>query len=194
MVIHQKNEDKAYYVDSIGFKEIPFEQGEPYVPGWDKEKVQKIQHIAGISSPSESKAAVSTDKGYLTIQQVKSGSYEYSFYDKGFNFQSAGVISGKGMPLMEAINEVVSQGNQSISNEAVVYGDVVSRIEEKHKGTAEKLAEDLSAEKIADQLPPQSKRESILKSLREKQQKVNAEFGIGPGGRRLDKKKGEQML
>ena len=203
VVLHQDHEDKAYFVDSMGFKEIPFEQGEPYVPAWDKSQhPHQVQHMAGIASPNGSKAAVATDKGYFTITR-EGADYEYSFYDKDYNLKSTGSINEPGLTLTGAIHKVISEEGMSISNEAIVYGDVVSKIDAKHRG-AETISRGADAmthpagasERIADQLPPHSRRDSVLKSLREKQKRVNAEFGFGPGGQKLDKakKKGEQVL
>ena len=101
VILHQAHENKAYYVDSIGFKEIPFKEGEPYVPGWDK----------------------------------------------------------------------------SLKQEMVQLGE--NKAEPK---------------RIADDLPPRSRRDSVLQSLREKQQKVNAEFGLDQHGNMIDGKRGEQAL
>ena len=111
VVMHQDHQDKAYYVDSMGFKEIPFQQGEPYVPGWDKAQAQQ-----------------------------------------------------------EAAKLEAKQRDADVRS----------------KGAA-------ASEKIADQ-PGPGRRESVLKALREKQQKVNAEFGLDNKGHRIDQERGEQEL
>lgn len=189
VVLHQNHEDKAYYVDSMGFKEIPFEQGEPYVPGWDKDKQNKsMQYMAGISSPGGSKAAVATDKGYFTIQQ-DGKDYDYTFYDKNFKEYHSGSLVDSGMNLTEAIRHVMWHSGETIRNEAVVYGDIMKGIESRNEG-----AQDSRPERIADALPPVSKRDSVLRSLREKQQKVNAEFGFDSHGHKVDQKRNEQAL
>ena len=194
VVLHQNHEDKAYYVDSMGFKEISFEQGEPYVPGWDKDQQSKsVQYMAGIASPSGSKAAVATEKGYFTIQQ-DGKDYDYTFYDKDFNEYHSGSLVDSGMSLTEAIREVMWHSGETISNEAVVYGDIASKIDEKHKASAARAADADVSERIADQLPQQSRRDSVLRSLRDKQQKVNAEFGFDRHGHKIDQKRGEQAL
>ena len=198
VVMHQNHEDKAYYVDSIGFAEIPFDKGEPYVPGWDKDRQpQAVQHVAGIASPGGSKAAVATNEGYFTIQQ-ENGAYNYNFYDRDYALISKGTMPEQGMSLTEAMRKVISEEGMSIRNEAVVYGDVVSKIDEKNKGgRAERgagLAEDRAeSQKIADQMRP-GVRASILKSLREKQARVNAEFGFDQHGHSIDNKRREQAL
>ena len=194
VVLHQNHEDKAYYVDSMGFKEIPFEQGEAYVPGWDKDHQNKsVQYMAGIASPGGSKAAVATEKGYFTIQQ-DGKDYDYTFYDKDFNEYHSGSLVDSGMNLTEAIKEVMWHSGETISNEAVVYGDITSKIDEKHKASAARAVDADVTERIADQLPQQSRRESVLRSLRDKQQKVNAEFGFDRHGHKIDQKRGEQAL
>ena len=193
VVMHQNHEDKAYYVDSMGFKEIPFNQGEPYVPGWDKDQqVQQVQQVAGIASPNGSKAAVATTKGYFTIQQ-DGADYNYAFYDKSFNEYHSGALVDSGLNLTDAIKEVMRHSGETISNEAVVYGDVVSKIDAMHKASDARAAS-APSEKIADQLPQRSRRDSVLQSLREKQQKVNAEFGYDKHGHKLNQKRGEQTL
>lgn len=193
VVMHQNHEDKAYYVDSMGFKEIPFNQGEPYVPGWDKDQqAQQVQQMAGIASPNGSKAAVATTKGYFTIQQ-DGADYNYAFYDKSFNEYHSGALVDSGLNLTDAINEVMRHSGETISNEAVVYGDVVSKIDAMHKASDARAAS-APSEKIADQLPQRSRRDSVLQSLREKQKKVNAEFGYDKHGHKLNQKRGEQTL
>lgn len=193
VVLHQNHEDKAYYVDSMGFKEIPFEQGEPYVPGWDKGQQKSMQYMAGIASPGGSKAAVATDKGYFTIQQ-DGKDYDYTFYDKDFKEYHSGSLVDSGMSLTEAIKHVMWHSGETISNEAVVYGDIASKIDEKHKALESRSSETTASERIADQLPQQSRRESVLRSLRDKQQKVNAEFGFDRHGHKIDQKRSEQTL
>ena len=193
VVLHQNHEDKAYYVDSMGFKEIPFEQGEPYVPGWDKGQQKSMQYMAGIASPGGSKAAVATDKGYFTIQQ-DGKDYDYTFYDKDFKEYHSGSLVDSGMSLTEAIKHVMWHSGETISNEAVVYGDIASKIDEKHKALESRSSETAVSERIADQLPQQSRRESVLRSLRDKQQKINAEFGFDRHGHKIDQKRSEQIL
>ncbi|MBR0456939.1 MAG: hypothetical protein IJJ01_09750 [Firmicutes bacterium] len=194
VVLHQNHEDKAYYVDSMGFKEIPFAQGEPYVPGWDKDQQSKsVQYMAGIASPGGSKAAIATEKGYFTIQQ-DGKDYDYTFYDKDFKEYHSGSLVDSGMNLTEAIKHVLWHSGETISNEAVVYGDIASKIDEMHKSSEARSVDAAATERIADQLPQQGRRESILRSLRDKQQKVNAEFGIDRHGHKVDQKRGEQTL
>ena len=193
VVLHQNHEDKAYYVDSMGFKEIPFEQGEPYVPGWDKGQQKSMQYMAGIASPGGSKAAVATDRGYFTIQQ-DGKDYDYTFYDKDFKEYHSGSLVDSGMSLTEAIKHVMWHSGETISNEAVVYGDIASKIDEKHKSLESRSSETAASERIADQLPQQSRRESVLRSLRDKQQKINAEFGFDRHGHKIDQKRSEQIL
>ena len=98
------------------------------------------------------------------------------------------------MSLTEAIKEVVRHSGETISNEAVVYGDIASKIDEMHKASEARSVDPAATERIADQLPQQGRRESILRSLRDKQQKVNAEFGFDRHGHKLDQKRGEQTL
>ena len=188
VVLHQNHEDKAYYVDSMGFKEIPFEQGEPYVPGWDKGQTHQVERMTGISSPNGSKAAVATDKGYFTIKQ-DGNDYDYAFYDKNFKEYHSGSLVDSGMSLTEAIKHVMWHSGETMRNDAVVYGDIMKGIESHGKDTG-----DSKAERIADALPPVSRRESVLKSLREKQQKVNAEFGFDQHGHKIDKRRSDQAL
>ena len=98
------------------------------------------------------------------------------------------------MNLTEAIKHVLWHSGETISNEAVVYGDIASKIDEMHKASEVRSIDAPSAERIADQLPQQGRRESILRSLRDKQQKVNAEFGFDRHGHKIDQKRGEQTL
>lgn len=194
VVLHQNHEDKAYYVDSVGFQEIPFQQGEPYVPGWDKTLnpdpalgQDKMMQVAGIAAPTESKAAVATDKGYFTIQQ-DGADYDYAFYDKDFHEYHSGSLVDSGMNLTEAIKHVLWHSGETISNYAVVYGDIMKCVEARQKGI-----DSAKSERIADE-PGLSRRDSVLQSLREKQQKVNAEFGLDQHGHKVDKRRGEQAL
>ena len=196
VVMHQNHQDKAYYVDSMGFKEIPFEQDEPYVPGWDKDKKPDLSQnqgkglqIAGVETSSGSKAAVATSKGYFTIEKDGDGDYNYSFYDKNFKEYHSGSLVASEMNLTEAIKEVMTHSGETISNNAVVYGDIMKGIESRQKDPVRG-----ASEKIADQLPQPGRRESVLKSLREKQQQVNAEFGFDRHGHKMDQKRGEQAL
>lgn len=95
--------------------------------------------------------------------------------------ESCDALVDSGMNLTEAIRHVMWHSGETIRNEAVVYGDIMKGIESRNEG-----AQDSRSEKIAEALPPVSKRDSVLRSLREKQQKVNAEFGFDSHGHKID--------
>lgn len=204
IVLHQDHKDTAYYVDSFSFEQIPFEQGEAYVPGWDehaqtpdpsidRSEQKPVMTMAGINAPRGSKAAVATNEGYFTIKQ-EDGCYDFSFYDKDYKLLSTGVMSDQNMSLTEAMHKVITDEGLTISNNAVVYGDVVSKIDEVNQGGVGRFADSRASQRIADALPQAGRRESVLRSLREKQQRVNAEFGLDQHGNKLSRKRGEQAL
>lgn len=118
VMMHRDGKDQYYFVDSMGFKEIP--------DFLDKEVSKNLSaSLAGEASEhpmafeiDEQKYVM--DERYLSIQRTEGG-YDYSFYDKDYRLLDGGVLEdpldGTSVRSTEqAVNEILSEKNLSFED------------------------------------------------------------------------------
>lgn len=102
VVLNQDGEQKAYYVDSVGFQELnSFVREHPVSLEERSEAAELHQEMA-----------VAIEDRYVSIQ-VTDGGYDYTVYDQNFRLLDGGVLNNDSISIDSALKEVVAdlEGN-----------------------------------------------------------------------------------
>lgn len=100
VVIHSQGEDKAFYVDTFGFTEVP---------DFLLEKAQEQQ-------VDMDEAAYKLGDRYISIQRTDEG-FDYSIYDEEYHLLDGGVYDDPDMSIGEVLKEITNELKQPIYDE-----------------------------------------------------------------------------
>ena len=152
VVLHKEDEDKAFYVDTFGFTEVP---------EFLLEKVQEKQM-------DMDEAAYKLGDRYISIQRTDEG-FDYSIYDEAYHLLDGGVLEDPDITIGEVLKQITDelkqpvydaehdrythtelQGNirQKDMPEAVDYDDLMEKADE--RGQEEIRAVKSDQEVVAD--------------------------------------------
>jgi len=111
VVLNENGNVKAYFVDSISFRELPdFLQLEPEL---NREEV-----------------AYRIEDQYFAIQVATEG-YDYSFYDKEYKLMDGGILDNPDISMREAVQEVLEdEGLDQLERIPVDYDELLEKAEE----------------------------------------------------------------
>ncbi len=111
VVLNENGNVKAYFVDSISFRELPdFLQLEPEL---NREEV-----------------AYRIEDQYFAIQVATEG-YDYSFYDKEYKLIDGGILDNPDISMREAVQEVLEdEGLDQLERIPVDYDELLEKAEE----------------------------------------------------------------
>ena len=111
VVLNENGDAKAYFVDSISFRELPdFLHLEPEM---DKEEV-----------------AYQIGDQYFAIQVATEG-YDYSFYDKEYKLMDGGVLDDPDISMSQAIQDILEdEGLEELERIPVDYDELQEKVEE----------------------------------------------------------------
>ena len=135
VVLHKGDEDKAFYVDTFGFTEVP---------EFLLEKVQEKQM-------DMDEAAYKLGDRYISIQRTDEG-FDYSIYDEAYHLLDGGVLDNPDISIGEVLKQITDELKQPVYNaehdrythtelqgnirqkdvpEAVDYDDLMEKVDEK---------------------------------------------------------------
>ncbi len=135
VVLHKRDEDKAFYVDTFGFTEVP---------EFLLEKVQEKQM-------DMDEAAYKLGDRYISIQRTDEG-FDYSIYDEAYHLLDGGVLDNPDISIGEVLKQITDELKQPVYNaehdrythtelqgnirqkdvpEAVDYDDLMEKVDEK---------------------------------------------------------------
>lgn len=115
VVLHRDSKGTAYYVDDIGFSEVP-----PIV--WEKEYLENKQEIA-----------LQIGDGFLQVQ-VTDGGYDYTFYDSNYISLNGGVYDSPKLSLREAVIMILADENRILDECVEVgYENLMEHVEEANR-------------------------------------------------------------
>lgn len=152
VVLHKGDEDKAFYVDTFGFTEVP---------EFLLEKVQEKQM-------DMDEAAYKLGDRYISIQRTDEG-FDYSIYDEAYHLLDGGVLDNPDISIGEVLKQITDELKQPVYDaehdrythtelqgnirqkdvpEAVDYDDLMEKADE--KGQEEIRAVKSEQEIVAD--------------------------------------------
>lgn len=152
VVLHKGDEDKAFYVDTFGFTEVP---------EFLLEKVQEKQM-------DMDEAAYKLGDRYISIQRTDEG-FDYSIYDEAYHLLDGGVLDNPDISIGEVLKQITDELKQPVYDaehdrythtelqgnirqkdvpEAVDYDDLMEKADE--KGQEEIRAVKSDQEIVAD--------------------------------------------
>ena len=135
VVLHNGDEDKAFYVDTFGFTEVP---------EFLLEKVQEKQM-------DMDEAAYKLGDRYISIQRTDEG-FDYSIYDEAYHLLDGGVLDNPDISIGEVLKQITDELKQPVYDaehdrythtelqgnirqkdvpEAVDYDDLMEKVDEK---------------------------------------------------------------
>ena len=135
VVLHKGDEDKAFYVDTFGFTEVP---------EFLLEKVQEKQM-------DMDEAAYKLGDRYISIQRTDEG-FDYSIYDEAYHLLDGGVLDNPDISIGEVLKQITDELKQPVYDaehdrythtelqgnirqkdvpEAVDYDDLMEKVDEK---------------------------------------------------------------
>ena len=97
VVLHKGNEDKAFYVDTFGFTEVP---------EFLLEKVQEKQM-------DMDEAAYKLGDRYISIQRTDEG-FDYSIYDEAYHLLDGGVLDNPDISIGEVLKQITDELKQPV--------------------------------------------------------------------------------
>ena len=150
VVLHQGDEDKAFYVDRFGFTEVP---------EFLLEKVADLEM---------NEAAYKLRDRYISIQRTDEG-FDYSIYDEGYHLLDGGVLDDPDISIGEVLKQITDELKQPVYDaerdtythtalqgsirqkdvaEAVDYDDLMEKVDAigQEEIQAVKLAQEIVAE------------------------------------------------
>ena len=95
VVLHQGDEDKAFYVDRFGFTEVP---------EFLLEKVADLEL---------NEAAYKLGDRYISIQRTDEG-FDYSIYDEGYHLLDGGVLDNPDISIGEVLKQITDELKQPV--------------------------------------------------------------------------------
>ena len=99
VVLHKGDEDKAFYVDTFGFTEVP---------EFLLEKVQEKQM-------NMDEAAYKLGDRYISIQRTDEG-FDYSIYDETYHLLDGGVLDNPDISIGEVLKQITDELKQPVYN------------------------------------------------------------------------------
>ena len=111
VVLNENGNVKAYFVDSISFRELPdFLQLEPEL--------------------NQEEVAYRIGDQYFAIQVATEG-YDYSFYDKEYKLMDGGILDDPDISMREAIQDILEdEGLEQLERIPVDYDELMDKVEE----------------------------------------------------------------
>lgn len=111
VVLNENGKVKAYFVDSISFRELPdFLQLEPEL--------------------NQEELAYRIGDQYFAIQIVTEG-YDYSFYDKEYKLMDGGILDDPNISMGQAVQDIlVDEGLDQLERIPVDYDELQEKVEE----------------------------------------------------------------
>lgn len=111
VVLNENGNVKAYFVDSISFRELPdFLQLEPEL--------------------NQEEVAYRIGDQYFAIQVATEG-YDYSFYDKEYKLMDGGILDNPDISIREAIQDILEdEGLEQLERIPVDYDELLEKAEE----------------------------------------------------------------
>ena len=97
VVLHKGDEDKAFYVDTFGFTEVP---------EFLLEKVQEKQM-------DMDEAAYKLGDRYISIQRTDEG-FDYSIYDEAYHLLDGGVLDNPDISIGEVLKQIMDELKQPV--------------------------------------------------------------------------------
>ena len=97
VVLHQGDEDKAFYVDRFGFTEVP---------EFLLEKVADLEL---------DEAAYKLGDRYISIQRTEEG-FDYSIFDEGYHLLDGGVLDDPDISMGEVLKQITDELKQPVYN------------------------------------------------------------------------------
>ena len=97
VVLHKGDEDKAFYVDTFGFTEVP---------EFLLEKVQEKQM-------DMDEAAYKLGDRYISIQRTDEG-FDYSIYDEAYHLLDGGVLDNPDISIREVLKQITDELKQPV--------------------------------------------------------------------------------
>ena len=121
IVIHKSNEIKAFFVDSMGFEELPnFVQ---------QRKTALKEEVVEKESETDELAYKIGDK-YFAIQKIEEG-YDYTFYTFDYDEIDGGVYDNPDISMRQAMEDILEDEDMSLENAVPVdYEDLMAEVEE----------------------------------------------------------------
>ncbi|MDY6307535.1 MAG: JAB domain-containing protein [Oribacterium sp.] len=95
VVLHQGDEDKAFYVDRFGFTEVP---------EFLLEKVEDLEL---------DEAAYKLGDRYISIQRTEEG-FDYSIFDEGYHLLDGGVLDDPDISMGEVLKQITDELKQPV--------------------------------------------------------------------------------
>ena len=95
VVLHQRDEDKAFYVDRFGFTEVP---------EFLLEKVVDLEL---------DEAAYKLGDRYISIQRTEEG-FDYSIFDEGYHLLDGGVLDDPDISMEEVLKQITDELKQPV--------------------------------------------------------------------------------
>ena len=130
VVLHQGEEDKAFYVDSFGFTELP---------EFLLEKVADLEL---------DEAAYKLGDRYISIQHTDVG-FDYSIYDEGFHLLDGGVLDDPDISIGEVLQQIIEELKQPVYDaERDTYTHTALQGNVRQKDVAEAVDYDDLMEKV----------------------------------------------
>ena len=130
VVLHQGDEDKAFYVDRFGFTEVP---------EFLLEKVADLEL---------NEAAYKLGDRYISIQRTDEG-FDYSIYDEGYHLLDGGVLEDLDISIGEVLKQISDELKQPVYDaERDAYTHTVLQGNIRQKDVAEAVDYDELMEKV----------------------------------------------
>lgn len=130
VVLHQDNEDKAFYVDRFGFTEVP---------EFLLEKVADLEL---------DEAAYKLGDRYISIQRTDEG-FDYSIYDEGYHLLDGGVLDDPDISIREVLKQITDELKQPVYDaERDTYTHTALQGNIRQKDVAEAVDYDELMEKV----------------------------------------------
>ena len=130
VVLHQVDEDKAFYVDRFGFTEVP---------EFLLEKVADLEL---------NEAAYKLGDRYISIQRTDEG-FDYSIYDEGYHLLDGGVLDDPDIGIGEVLQQITDELKQPVYDaERDTYTHTALQGNIRQKDVAETIDYDDLMEKV----------------------------------------------
>ena len=130
VVLHQGDEDKAFYVDRFGFTEVP---------EFLLEKVEDLEL---------NEAAYKLGDRYISIQRTEEG-FDYSIYDEGYHLLDCGVLDDPDISIREVLKQITDELKQPVyDSERDTYTHTALQGSIRQKDVAEAVDYDDLMEKV----------------------------------------------
>lgn len=112
VVLNENGNVKAYFVDSISFRELPdFLQLEPEL--------------------NQEEVAYQVGDQFFAIQVATEGGYDYSFFDKEYKLMDGGILDDPDISMRQAIQDVLeNEGLEQLERIPVDYDELQEKAEE----------------------------------------------------------------